>query len=319
MFSNEDASVVIRRATVAERPAALELVLSAQPADHRQEQIAEWLAEAENAKSLAGLWVADRGGQLLGASLARCQPGKSATVWPAQVIDVSLATTLAPKLLVAVMASLAAEDVRSVQALLPAGIGSEHDQLSAAGFDCVAELLLQVCFLDKRSAVDNVPPGAGSGLTFVPYGSQFRSRLCGIVQATYQGSLDCPTLDRARDVHDVLEGYAAHGDGGTSGWFLVERSGVDAGCLLLAHDRRLGYTELVYMGLVPEARGHGLSRELVRYAQELARNEGLLRMSLAVDAANSPAIAAYQRGGFITWEKKGAYFRRIEPVAPSRK
>ena len=52
---------------------------------------------------------------------------------------------------------------------------------------------------------------------------EFRSRLAAILQQTYQGSLDCPVLDRARDLNDVLDGYAARGDGGTAGWFLIER------------------------------------------------------------------------------------------------
>jgi ribosomal protein S18 acetylase RimI-like enzyme len=219
------------------------------------------------------------------------------------------------RLLAAVVGWLAEGNVRSAQALLPAENGQEHDQLSTGGFLRVADLLLQLCFLDKRSAVPNANPAGRADLVFVPFVPQFRSRLTAILQKTYQGSLDCPVLDRAREMGDVLDGYAAHGDSGTAGWYLIERAGVDAGCLLLAHDRRLGYTELVYMGLVPEARGHGHGRDLVRFAQDVARFEGLLRMSLAVDAGNFPAIAAYEGIGFITWEKKTAYFRRIEPHA----
>ncbi len=319
MSANDEVLLSIRPSKVDERPSALELLLSAQPADRRQEQIAEWLEEAKSADMLDGLWVAVSDGRLVGAALARRQPGHSATVWPARVTSDSAAQNISTRLLAALLNWLADADVRSVQALLPAENGPEHDQLSAAGFLRVADLLLELCFLDKRSAVATTSLASYAGLKFVPYVSEFRSRLTAILQQTYQGSLDCPVLDRARDLNDVLDGYAAHGDGGTAGWFLIERTAVDAGCLLLAHDHHLGYTELVYMGLTPEARGKGLGRELVRFAQDAARSAGLLRMSLAVDAGNFPAIAAYERMGFITWEKKTAYFRRIEPRAASEK
>jgi len=309
----------IRPATVFERASALELLLFAQPAAQREEQITEWLEESQTRGTLDGLWVAEMDGRVVGAALGRRLPGRSATVWPARVTDTYSGPAFESRLLAAVVTWLANDDVHSIQALLPAEIGPEHDQLIAAGFLRVAELLLQLCFLDKRSAVSAGSPKRIAGLSFVPYIPQFRSRLTAILQRTYQGSLDCPVLDRACDLGDVLDGYAAHGDGGTAGWYLMERAGVDAGCLLLAHDQRLGYTELVYMGLVPDARGLGLGREVVRYAQEVARSEGLLRMSLAVDAGNSPAIAAYEGMGFITWERKTAYFRRIEPHAPDGK
>lgn len=319
MSANDEVLLSIRPATIAERPSALELLLSAQPADRRQEQIAEWLDEAQHADTLDGLWVAVKNDCLVGAALGRRQPGQSATIWPAQLTESSSALGVEGRLLAAVVDWLAAGEVRSAQALLPSENGPEHDQLIAAGFLRVADLLLELCFLDKRTPVSTASSTTPAVLTFIPYDPQFRTRLTMIVQQTYQGSLDCPILDRARDLNDVLDGYAAHGDGGTAGWFLIEHAGVDAGCLLLAHDHHLGYTELVYMGLVPEARGNALGRELVRFAQDVARSAGLLRMSLAVDAGNFPAITAYEQMGFIAWEKKTAYFRRIVPRATSGK
>ena len=44
--------------------------------------------------------------------------------------------------------------------------------------------------------------------------------------------------------------------------------------------------ELIYLGVVPEARGRGLGIQLVRAAQRLAGADGCERLVTAVDAAN---------------------------------
>jgi hypothetical protein len=86
--------------------------------------------------------------------------------------------------------------------------------------------------------------------------------------------------------------------------------------------------ELVYMGIVPEARGFAHGVEIVRFAQwitgKLHQRENdfkqksaqnakhtAMRMVLAVDAANSPAIATYASAGFQTWDRRGVFLREI--------
>ena len=55
--------------------------------------------------------------------------------------------------------------------------------------------------------------------------------------------------------------------------------------------------ELVYMGLLPEARGQGLGSRMLGEAMRIAEEAQARRFILAVDEANSPALAAYQHAG----------------------
>jgi ribosomal protein S18 acetylase RimI-like enzyme len=69
--------------------------------------------------------------------------------------------------------------------------------------------------------------------------------------------------------------------------------------------------ELVYMGLVPSARGNGWGREVVRHAQWLTRQAGRPRLVLAVDAANHPAVAMYTCAGFRAWGRRRVYLKAL--------
>jgi putative acetyltransferase len=53
------------------------------------------------------------------------------------------------------------------------------------------------------------------------------------------------------------------------------------------------------MGLVAEARGRGIGTQLLEAAIAKAWSQGLARIQLAVRADNRPAIALYQRFGFV--------------------
>jgi hypothetical protein len=130
-----------------------------------------------------------------------------------------------------------------------------------------------------------------------------------LVERTYQGSLDCPALDGVRRIADVLEGYRAIGIFDPTRWIIARHREQDIGCLLLADHPRDHQWELVYMGVVPEARGHGWGVAIARHAQWLARQAGRKRLVLAVDAANLPAIAVYAAAGFVTWDHRSVYLR----------
>jgi ribosomal protein S18 acetylase RimI-like enzyme len=67
--------------------------------------------------------------------------------------------------------------------------------------------------------------------------------------------------------------------------------------------------ELTYLGVVPEARRRGFGISMTRHAQWLARVAGARRMTLAVDAANEPAIAVYSAAGFAAWDRRCVFLR----------
>ena len=78
----------------------------------------------------------------------------------------------------------------------------------------------------------------------------------------------------------------------------------DVGCLLLADHPSQDQLELVYMGLVPSARGRGWGESSFAKLCRVARNCGRARVVLAVDSANWPALAMYRRAGFAEFERR---------------
>jgi RimJ/RimL family protein N-acetyltransferase len=59
------------------------------------------------------------------------------------------------------------------------------------------------------------------------------------------------------------------------------------------------------MYVAPQARGHGLARELMVALIALARaTPGLAKLDLVADSMNVPAIALYESLGFVVWGRE---------------
>jgi hypothetical protein len=152
------------------------------------------------------------------------------------------------------------------QAVLPDRVHSDAKRLERVGYTHAADLLYLVSQLgqgEERVAEFDVD--------FVPYTPTDRKRLSAIVERTYINTLDVPNLDGIRDVADVLDGYEQTGDFSPDHWFFIRSSGKDVGCLLLNDHPGQRQWELVYMGIVPEARGNGWGGQATRFAQRLAK------------------------------------------------
>jgi ribosomal protein S18 acetylase RimI-like enzyme len=116
-------------------------------------------------------------------------------------------------------------------------------------------------------------------------------------------------LNGVRDVDNVVTGYQASGSYRPELWQLVRAHGEDVGMLLLADHPKAGHWELMYTGLIPEARGRGWGRQITQHAQWMARQADIERIVLAVDSVNAPAIRMYQGTGFEMWDKRSVYVR----------
>jgi RimJ/RimL family protein N-acetyltransferase len=147
------------------------------------------------------------------------------------------------------------------------------------------------------------------GLHFVARAGEEPQRLAALLEQTYVDTLDCPGLDGVRPMDEVLEGYRQQGQHRPQDWYIVQDEGVDIGALLLTEHPGVDNWELVYMGLVPAARGRGCGLRIIRFALDVAAQEGAQRLVLAVDAENIPALRAYERAGFIVWDQRIVYAR----------
>jgi len=285
---------------------AIQLVLSYQAEEIRASSVSASLDALSRGKvSPDGLFQAYRGTVVVGAVWANVLPGRTASVWAPQLSQTEEEAT-AQLLLQAVDRFLQSRRVRMAQSLLEVGQQLAARRLERAGYVHAADLLYLV------SLANHFPVTSPAGrLEFQPYTDIGWQRLGRLIEETYRGTLDMPRLNGVCPIDDVLTGYHHTGAAGTQRWFFVRHAGRDVGCLLLADHPEQGQLELVYMGLVPQARGKQWGLEVARFAQWTTRLAGRNRLVLAVDAANEPAIGMYVAAGFADWERRRVFMKLL--------
>jgi mycothiol synthase len=77
--------------------------------------------------------------------------------------------------------------------------------------------------------------------------------------------------------------------------------------LLLSEVKNDRTWELVYLGVVPEARGRGWGRALARQALGAARAGGARELTVCVDARNEPAGRLYDEMGFVEYDRREVF------------
>jgi ribosomal protein S18 acetylase RimI-like enzyme len=283
---------------------ALELVLRDLMPEQRRSIAAQLVGEHADGSPCDTLVVARRGNVLCGAAWGQLQPGKTAIFWVPQFAS-STTAEVAVDLTRAVVRALDMADIEMTQALLPDRSAPIANTLESSGFYYLADLL----YLSSIATSLSNASTESDGLNYVAYDGSKRERLIAILERTYEETLDCAAMNGKRQMDDVLDGYRASGVFRPENWLIVEREGQDVGVLLLAEDPAAALYELVYMGLVPEARGKGWGAQVARQAVRLASKSNAERVVLAVDAANSPALEMYGRAGFTAWDRRTVYVR----------
>lgn len=294
------------------RAEALSIVLSDLAPSQRRE-VTRGLLDTEAPQGLADepLFIARRGKQICGAAWGQRQAGNYAVFWPPRVVS-SQDSRLALPLAEAVVRELDSTSVELAQSLLADPGTATIDVLQRVGFRHLAELLYMRCEAARFPAVQP----SSSVLKFKPYATTQRGRLCQLIEQTYEQTLDCTALNGVRTIDDVVHGYQATGQFAAENWFFVQTQGTDIGVLLLARYPQSEDYELMYLGLVPKARGQGWGKQITRFAQWIVRSRKGLRIVVAVDASNRPAVGVYNATGFDTIEKRAVFLRF--PASPSR-
>jgi ribosomal protein S18 acetylase RimI-like enzyme len=285
---------------------ALALVLCDLAPSQRQEIAAAFLESSDAADGIAGggLFVALRGQQLCGAAWGQPQPGNSAVFWPPQLSPGETDETT-HQLARSVVAELDRAGVAMAQAVLPTGDVEHVAVITRVDFRHLADLL----YLSWEASQIAAPPRPAVELAFIPYEASQLARFGALIERTYEGSLDCPALNGARRIDEVIAGYRATGVFRAENWLIVQHAGQDIGVLILADHPRARHWELVYMGLVPEARGNGWGRQIAQHAQWRAERAQVERIVLAVDSSNERALRMYRSTGFQSWDRRSVYVR----------
>jgi len=210
-------------------------------------------------------------------------------------------------------------DVELIQAILPANDDRKHnDEMSQvfreSGMTYAARLLQMEC--DALPLEHDASPVAYDFLPLQlhPYEEMPWDPWCRLVEQTYVGTLDVPILNGVRSIENTLRGYAVGIPNDQRHWWSIHLDSVPIGCLMLTpvfeHD-----CELTYLGLIPEARGHRYSPEILDFVSRWMMEHRKQRIVLAVDELNAPAIHLYGNFGFRETQAIDAWFRCNKSLA----
>jgi mycothiol synthase len=301
------------------REAALEVLYRWVPASLRERLIVEVLSEAQRGElDLSGLWVIRwKGGRVAGALLTQALAGNVAAVWAPEVRPSWHRAKLAAALVQSALIELKARGIRLAQAVLDESVGPQAARdLDQGGMPRVTELLYLEretstpiwCVPGSSQSVSCTAQDSNISFHWLPFEAAIESEFRSVLQATYQGSLDMPELEGARELEDILQGHRSAGQFVSERWQLGRIPGEpqSAAVLLISEIPSRNVWEIIYLGLTPSARGRGLGRKALQHAIELARPY-VPRLELAVDVRNIPATRLYESSGFVVRDRRAVH------------
>lgn len=303
---NSNGPLRCRSAEGQEVDAGLKMILGspAQPAVDEQVDLFVRVM-ADRGFDARRVWIAERDGQLRWAVLPIISPGRTALLLAPQS-GVAAVRDDAAELVKAVTQRLQDDGARLVQWLVEPADAAAAEIAYRCSFQLTADLL----YLHARISQKTPPPPSTWRAT--PYTAELHPLFANTILESYQGSLDCPSLNGLRDIEDIVAGHKAVGRFDPNWWFLLsppDDCATPLGVLLLGPQAGADGAELVYMGLAPAARGRGLGDWALRLAAHKLATARIDQLTLAVDAANEPALKLYYRHGFQRVGDKLAFMK----------
>lgn len=300
----------VRVAQEAEWHAALSLALAPLAASARGPLIDQVRSlGAEPIAPLEALVVASEGQHVAAACWAQPSAGRVAVSWPPRWSGARPADAQATE-----RAMLAAtSEIADAAGLSLCQLMTEDESdpvlpaAVSAGFHRVATLRYVACRTPRRE------PPSQTVLTFTRSDRLPPNRFGALVESTYAGSLDCPRLDGLRRIEDTLTGYRGIGRHDPAHWLVAHDAETEqeVGVLLLSEHPASSQLELVYVGVTPAARGRGYGDAMLAQTARVAHSLGVDETVAAVDEANTPALAMYDRAGFRGWTRRHVFVRPL--------
>ncbi len=197
--------------------------------------------------------------------------------------------------------------IKLMQGTVAPNLRAEAAVYEAAGFDHLTELIYMESDLTRLGTT----PSTRFDSRWATYDAERHPLFASVVQGTYERSLDCAGLNGLREIEDILASHRAVGEFDPRLWFLALADEKPAGVLLLSPVSERWALEIVYMGVLPEWRGHGCGVSLLRKAVETANQRALTALTLTVDAQNAPALTLYERFGFRETARRDVWMRKL--------
>jgi ribosomal protein S18 acetylase RimI-like enzyme len=291
----------------------LRLILADESGLASDEAVLDFLAVAvQRQMDLNQMWVAQSGKRITWALLPVANPGKTVLMLTPPNLLPGTTPQAVRALTRIVCEHWRARGVQLAQFLLPPGDSVLQQTYVSSGFETLAELLYL-----QRTAGKVVDVGLGNGFKLHNYTPATHNDFAEAIGRSYEGSLDCPGLNGRRHIDDVIAGHQGTGAFEPSAWHVLVKDGRPCGVLILSPAQHNEVVELVYLGLTPECRGQGLGDALMRLAGNEVRRLERRELSLAVDAANAPAVALYYRHGLRRVGSRLALLRDLHTPTPS--
>jgi GNAT superfamily N-acetyltransferase len=303
--------ITIKAAVPAEYRSALDFYFQRETVADRKLLVQEKLdAHRDGVVSLEHMLVAHRAGRTLGVMLVQRQPDNSAFFWLPVVADSPDAETAASGLVRAACHSAERNGVSSAQVILPPEELHGTELLLAFKFSQLAE----ISYL-QRSLDDPIPPLEGK-CSIVPFEENVnRDRFARLLESTFEGTLDCPSLASAPDGSEALVSHQFAGIYTPERWMLFEVDGDDVGLLLINDHPEQSAWEIVYMGVSPRFRGRGYGRTIVVEGLRNMADCGRDSVLLAVDRNNHFASDIYEEMGFFPIANRTVFLRTFGEAA----
>ena len=288
-----------------EWPMACRLALGNAPADTLDTRVARLLELVQTGTyDSAGLLIARRDGAPVGAIAAQNLPGGTGVVLPPYGPDDAIREAL----VAASTAHFRWGGAEIAHCLLAPEDAPLAVPLLAGGYRVITQIQNM---LRHGSILPEFPTEPHPLLNFRPYSEVGEAAFAAILERTYVGTLDLPETTLDRPAVQQLEGYR-HGQPTPPHWHSVE--GPDfrpVGVVMLTELPLQGVWEIGYLGLVPEARGRGWGKSLLRWAIAEAKRAGIRELGLSVDVRNEPAIRLYRDQFFRIYELQDLYLMRL--------
>jgi len=307
----EPGPLVLRQARPSEYEAAIRLILDPAPSFSAEAQVKEFVRlAATSADPAGGVWLAETSVRLESALLPVVSAGRTMLLFIPSDLRAPTRRDATTRLIDAACARAAAAGVHLAQTLLDPRDDSAANLLMACHFSRLAELIYLQGAVPDHSPLPPLP-----GRTrWAPYSPATHTLFCDTILRIYDQSLDCPGLNGMRDIEDVIAGHKATGEFDPARWLLLVEDAAPLGVMLLSPVPRGDAVEVVYLGLVPDARGRGLGDFMMKHAAHVVAQSPCSRLSLAVDAGNTPALKLYWRHGLQTICRKLAMLRDLRPT-----
>lgn len=232
-------------------------------------------------------------------------PGRSSAVYLPTWLPDPQATDILVSLLLKAADEAHGRGICFLQAIIPPHALLEQSVYEQAGFRPLAELI----YMERDATTPLVVEKPSPALSWVTYSAETHRLFAQTVQETYEGSLDCVGISGTRDIEDVLATHRSTGVFNPRTWFVGIADDNPVGVLLLSEVPEQAALEVVYMGLRPAYRGKGYASALMERAVRIGRDLAALRLTLAVDAENTPARRLYARFAFEETSRRCAWVR----------